>query len=159
MTLHKRRRASNIFLSEEQYTGSISTSRNATGNTTDGSLATYDNITNYNDEFEYRMDLGKQKITKIEITISVDQGEGWATDSNLDFYYIPPGETNPANYIWFGNFNYPGMINYTNHVLLFDIGGQGWVFADGVYMKFDQINIEGGWATLQEFKIYTTMGG
>ncbi len=159
MGTHRAIRAAGIGNTEIQTQSGITAYREAGSNTLDGNLGTYTYVTSNADEHEYRFNAGTQKLKGTEITLAVYQGEGWPSDSNLDWYYIPPGETNPANYIWFGNYNYLGMVDLTDEVVIkMVISNTGWVFADGVYILFDQTNVEGGWGRIQEFKAYITMG-
>lgn len=145
-------KASSIFNTEVQATG-LTPNRDASNFALDSNLNTYDTIFFSSDEHEYLFSR-TEKFKRCILTITINQGEGWATDSDLDFYYIPPGETNPFNYIHFGNFNYPGMIDYVDHDLEFGITEHGWVFADGIYVVYTGQGIEGGYAYIQEFKAY-----
>jgi hypothetical protein len=117
----------------------ITPSRSATVNSKDDNLNTYDTV-NLN-TFEYRWTGSSRKFTKSTITMTVRK------PSNLiiQFYYIPPGITNPASYINYGSYTCTG--NITNHQVGREIPGN-WVYADGVYI----IHISGGstYARLQE---------
>jgi len=147
---------SELISSREIITqNSITPSRDATTNVLDGNNATTDDINWNYDEHEYRFS-STRNLMDVSLIVTINQGEGWASDSNLDFYYIPKGETSVSNYIEFGTYNYPGMIDLTNYEITKQVTGD-FVEADGVYVVFTGQNIEGGWATLNEFNAYATM--
>lgn len=147
---------SELISSREVITqNSITPSRDATVNVLDGNNTTND-IINWNyDEHEYRFS-ETRNFMDMSLIVTINQGDGLASDSNLDFYYIPKGQTAVSNYVKFGTYNYPGMVDLVNYEITKQVS-EGYVVADGVYVVFTGQNIEGGWATLNEFNAYATM--
>ena len=148
-------RSSSIFNTKTKVSQSfITASKDATANALDGNSSTSDQVHWNSDEHEYRF-ANTVRFKECRLTVTINQGDGWASDSNLDFYYIPPGKVLVAEYEKFANYNYPGMIDLTNYDIVRSV--PGWVYADGIYIVFVGNNIEGGWATINEFNAYTTL--
>lgn len=129
----------------------ITPSRSATNNSKDNNLSTYENI-NAN-AFEYRWSGSPRKFTKSILTITIDQGLGWVSNCVLQFYYIPPGITNPASYTNYGTYTYTGGVTLTNYEIEKVVSGD-WKYADGIYVIHTTGTIEAGFARLQEIDLY-----
>lgn len=129
----------------------ITPSRSATSNSKDNNLSTYDTI-NYN-AFEYRWSGNPRKFTKSIITLNINQGDGWVSTATLQFYYIPPGITNPASYINYGTYIYTGGVTLSNYEVE-KVASGNWVYADGIYVIHSTGAIEGGYAQLVEVDLY-----
>lgn len=141
---------------EEQIDpASIIPSRDATKNVLDSDLNTSDPVDYMHDKHEYKF-VKTRNLKRVELTVTVNQGEGWPSDSNIDFYYIPKGINDISGYVKFATHNYPGMVDWVNYNIVKDLPGD-FVEADGVYIVFTGNNIEGGWATFNEFKAYATI--
>lgn len=141
---------------EEQIDhASIIPSRDATKNVLDSDLNTSDPVDYMHDEHEYKF-VKTRNLKRVELIVTVNQGEGWPSDSNIDFYYIPKGINDISGYVKFATHNYPGMVDWVNYSIVKDLPGD-FVEADGVYIVFTGNNIEGGWATFNEFKAYATI--
>lgn len=147
----------NVWLSELYKTGSggpahvdevdITPSRDATQNSLDNNLATYDSFT-WTTSFEYRWNTGTKKINKCELIFSAD---GNANSADLEFYYIPPGETSISNYIHFYTYNYTGGI-ITNAVITAAMS-RDYEWCDGIYILTANVVGEGQ-NLLKEFDAY-----
>lgn len=145
----------------------ITVGRDATSACLDGNESTSCQINWNQDEFEFRWSQSKRFRT-VTANITVNQGEGWAADSCLQFYYIPKGVTMPypqgeqggvqvpgeIAYTHFGTYVYPGGENLDHYTVLMSIPNRECVEADGVYFVFSGNNIEGGWAVVNEVQVF-----
>jgi len=126
----------------------ITPSRDATANTLDNNLGTHD-IIRHISSFEWRWDSGTKKINKVSVTLSVSAG--MLSSADLEFYIIPPNETNPNNYYKFFTYNYTGGA-LTDDIITATMP-RNYEWCDGIYIiPANIVGEEEVW--LQEFDAY-----
>jgi len=129
-------------------------SRNATANSTDTNLSTYDNI--FFNDFEYRFTSSMPKrFMSTKLTMSTHSGWIPSVEAIFDVYYIPPGKTTPSDYVKFGSITYHGSdADWSHHETTLSISNNGWVYADGIYMIHTTGALEEGWGHLEQVDVY-----
>jgi len=150
--------AGGVSFTGASYSGKkagVSPSRSATNNSTDTNLSTYDNI--FFNDFEYRFTSNTpRRFMSTKLTISTHNGWIPSVEAIFDVYYIPPGKTNPSDYVKFGSLVIHGSdADWSHHETTVSISNNGWVYADGVYMIHSTGALEEGWGHLEQVDVYT----
>lgn len=111
----------------------INPAANADRLTCDGNANTYDNVfSGWIGKWTFTN--GSRKVARCNIIMSTTPD---VLSGHAYFYYIPKGETNPANYVRFYTYTYTGG-GMTKQQINAEMPGD-WVDCDGIYILFDHV--------------------